>query len=129
LHGWVERASFPGESLDVLLPGGPGLIAAGSRESTGAGDPGDALVRLSADGSTWRKAAVEGSSGGSIHAIRRLNGTYVALGTRNMGDLDLRGVVWTSPDAERWTLVATLPQRFPIDVVAAARGGHDLLVE
>jgi hypothetical protein len=37
-----------------------------------------------------------------------------------MGDLDLRGAVWTSPDAERWTLVATLPQRFPIDVVEHA---------
>ena len=122
LHGWVERASFPGESLDVLLPGGPGLIAAGSRESTGAGDPGDALVRLSADGSTWRQAVVEGSSGGSIHAIRRLNGTYVALGTRNMGDLDLRGVVWTSPDTERWALVATFPLLVPQDIVEA--DGH-----
>ena len=120
LHGWVERASFPGESLDVLVPGGPGLIAAGSRASTGDADPGDALIRLSADGSTWRRAVVEGSSGGSIHAIRQVNGTYVALGTRYMGDLDLRGTVWTSPDAERWTLVATLPQRFPIDVVEHA---------
>lgn len=120
LHGWVERASFRGESLDVLVPGGPGLIAAGSRESTGDADPGDAIVRLSADGSTWRTAVVEGSSGGSIHAIRQMNGTFVALGTRYMGDLDLRGAVWTSPDAERWTLVATLPQRFPIDVVEHA---------
>ena len=120
LHGWVERASFPGESLGVLVLGGPGLIAAGSRASTGDADPGDALVRLSADGSTWRTAVVEGSSGGSIHAIRQVNGTYVALGTRDMGDLDLRGAVWTSPDAERWTLVATLPQRYPIDVVEHA---------
>jgi hypothetical protein len=117
LHGWVERASFPGESLEVLVPGGPGLIAAGSRASTGDADPGDALVRLSADGSTWRSAVVEESSGGSIHAIRRVDGTYVALGTRHMGELDLRGAAWTSPDAERWTLVATLPQRFPIDIV------------
>ena len=117
LHGWVERASFPGESLDVLVVGGPGLIAAGSRASTGDADPGDALVRLSADGSTWRTAVVEESSGGSIHAIRQVNGTYVALGTRHMGDLDLRGAVWTSPDAERWTLVTTLLQRFPIDIV------------
>ena len=117
LHGWVERASFPGESLEVLVPGGPGLIAAGSRASTGDADPRDALVRLSVDGSTWRTAIVEGSTGGSIHAIRQVNGTYVALGTRYMGDLDLRGAVWTSPDAERWTLVTTLPQRFPIDIV------------
>jgi hypothetical protein len=117
LHGWVERASFPGESLDVLVRGGPGLIAAGSRASTGAGDPGDALVRLSADGSTWRKAVVEGSSGSSIHAIRQVNATYVALGTRYMGGTDLRGAIWTSPDAERWTLVTTLPQRFPIEIL------------
>ena len=122
LHGWVERVSFPGESLDVLLPGGPGLIAAGSRESTGASDPGDALVRLSADGSTWRKAVVEGSSGGSIHAIRRVNGTYVALGTRNLGEADFRGAAWASPDAERWALVATFPLLVPQDI--AERDGH-----
>ena len=122
LHGWVERASFPGESLGVLVPGGPGLIAAGSRASTGAGDPGDALVRLSADGSTWRTAVVEGSSGGSIHAIRHVNGTYVALGTRQPGEADFRGAVWTSPDAERWVLVATFPMLVPQDFVE--RDGH-----
>jgi len=117
LHGWIEQASFPGESLDVLVPGGPGLIAVGSRASTGDADLGDARIRLSADGSTWRTAVVEGSSGGTIHAIRRVDATYVALGTRHMGGLDLRGAVWTSPDAERWTLAATLPQRFPLDIV------------
>jgi len=122
LHGWVERASFPGESLDVLVPGGPGLIAAGSRASTGDADPGDALVRLSADGSTWREAIVEGSSGGSIHAIRRVVGTYVALGTRQLGEADVRGAVWTSPDAERWVLVATFPMLVPQDIVE--RDGH-----
>jgi hypothetical protein len=122
LHGWDERASFPGESLDVLLPGGPGLIAAGLRESTGAGDPGDALVRLSADGSTWREAVVDGSSDGSIHAIRRVNGTYVALGTRQLGEADFRGAVWTSPDAERWALVATFPLLVPRDILE--RDGH-----
>jgi hypothetical protein len=122
LHGWVELASFPGESLDVLFAGGPGLIAAGSRASTGAGDPGDALVRLSADGSTWRKAVAEGSAGGSIHAIRQANGAYAALGTRYMGGTDFRGAVWTSPDAERWTLVATLPLLVPQDIVE--RDGH-----
>ena len=122
LHGWAERASFAGESLDVLVPGGPGLIVAGSRGSTGVGDPGDALVRLSADGSTWRKAIVEGSSGGSIHAIRRVNGTYVALGTRQLGEADFRGAVWTSSDAERWALVATFPLLVPQDIVE--RDGH-----
>ena len=122
LHGWVERASLPGESLDVLVPGGPGLIAAGSRESTGAGDPGAALVRLSADGSTWRKAVVDGSSGGSIHAIRRVHGTYVALGTRQLGEADFRGAVWTSPDAERWALAATFRLLVPQDIVE--RDGH-----
>ncbi len=117
LHGWVERASFPGETLDVLLAGGPGLIAAGSRESTGAGDPGDALVRLSADGSMWRKAVVEGASGGSIHAIRRVNGTYLALGTRKLGEADFRGAAWTSPDGEGWTLAATFPLLVPQDIL------------
>jgi hypothetical protein len=122
LHGWAERASFPGETLDVLLAGGPGLIAAGSRKSTGAGDPGDALVRLSADGSTWRRAIVEGASGGSIHAIRRVNGTYAALGTRQLGEADFRGAVWTSPDGERWTLAATFPLLVPRDILE--RDGH-----
>jgi hypothetical protein len=122
LHGWVERASFPGETLDVLLAGGPGLIAAGSRESTGAGDAGDALVRLSADGSTWRKAVVEGASGGSIHVIRRVNGTYAALGTRQLGEADFRGAVWTSSDAERWALVATFPLLVPRSILE--RDGH-----
>lgn len=122
LRGWVERASFPGESLDVLVRGGPGLIAAGSRASTDAGDPGDALVRLSADGSTWRKAVVERSSGGSIHAIRQVNGAYVALGTRQLGEADFRGAVWTSTDAERWVLVATFPLLVPQDIVE--RDGH-----
>jgi hypothetical protein len=122
LHGWVEDASFPGESLDVLVPGGPGLIAAGSRGSTGAGDPGDALVRLSADGAAWRKAVVEEASGGSIHAIRRVNGTYVALGTRQLGEADFRGAVWTSPDAEHWALVATFPLLVPHEIVE--RDGH-----
>jgi hypothetical protein len=122
LHGWVEDASFPGESLDVLVPGGPGLIAAGSRGSTGAGDPGDALVRLSADGAAWRKAVVEEASGGSIHAIRRVNGTYVALGTRQLGEADFRGAVWTSPDAEHWALVATFPLPVPHEIVE--RDGH-----
>ena len=122
LHGWVERASFPSESLPVLLPGGPGLIAAGSRESTGAGEAGDAIVRLSADGSTWRDAVVDGSSGGSIHVIRQVNGTYVAVGTRQLGEADFRGAVWTSPDAERWALVATFPLLVPQDIVE--RDGH-----
>ena len=98
------------------------MIAAGSHESTGTGEAGDALVRLSADGSTWRKAVVEGSSGGSIHAIRRVNGTYVALGTRQLGEVDFRGAVWTSPDAERWALVATFPLLVPQDIVE--RDGH-----
>ena len=122
LHGWVERASFPGESLDVLVLGGPGLIAAGSRASTEAGGPGDALVRLSADGTTWRKAVVEGSSGGSIHAIRKVDGAYVALGTRQLGLADFRGAVWTSTDAERWVLVATFPELVPQGIVE--RDGH-----
>jgi hypothetical protein len=117
LHGWVERASFPGESLDVLVLGGPGLIAAGSRASTGDAGPGAALIRLSADGSTWRTAVVEGSSGGSIHSIRQVDGTYVALGTRQLGEADFRGAAWTSPDAERWVLVATFPMLVPRDFV------------
>jgi hypothetical protein len=121
-HGWVERARFPGESLDVLVPGGPGLIAAGSRRSADAGDPGDALILLSADGSAWRTAAIEGSSGGSIDVIRRVNGSYVALGTRLLGEADFRGAVWTSTDAERWALEATFPMLVPRDIVE--RDGH-----
>lgn len=124
LDGWVELASFPGESLNVLVRGGPGLIAAGLRAPTDAGDSGDALIRLSADGSTWRKAVVEHSSGGSIHAIRQTNGAYVALGTRLLGKADFRGAVWTSTDAERWVLVATFPLLVPEGIVE--RDGHVL---
>lgn len=122
LHGWVERASFPDESLDILVRGGPGLIAAGSRESTRVGDPEGAVIRLSADGSTWRQAVVEGSSGSVIRAIRQVHGAYVALGTRQPGEADFRGAVWTSTDAERWFLVATFPMLVPVDIVE--RDGH-----
>ena len=115
LDGWIERASFEGESLDVLILGGPGLIAAGSRATTGAGAT-DALIRLSADGSTWRTAVVQQSSGGSIHAIRQVDGSYVALGTRLLGKADFRGAVWTSTDAERWNLAATFPMLVPEDI-------------
>jgi hypothetical protein len=116
LDGWVELASFAGESLDVLTLGGPGLIAAGSSATSGTGAT-DALVRLSADGSTWRTAVVQESSGGSIHAIRLVGGAYVALGTRLLGEADFRGAVWTSTDAERWDLAATFPMLVPEAIV------------
>jgi hypothetical protein len=121
LDGWVECASFADASLDVLVRGGPGLIAAGSRATNGAGGT-DALVRVSADGSTWRTAVVEQSSGGSIHAIGHVNGAYLALGTRLLGEADFRGAVWTSVDAERWNLAATFPMLVPERIVE--QDGH-----
>ena len=65
---------------------------------------------------------MEGSAGGSIRAIHRVNGTYVALGTRQLGKADFRGAVWTSTDAERWALVATFPMLVPRDIIG--RDGH-----
>jgi hypothetical protein len=115
--GWREVASFAGESLDVLAAGGPGLIAGGCRGATFDVQCGDAVIRLSVDGSTWRPAVVESSSGGSIWSIRVVDGTYVALGSRYLGGTDLRGAVWTSADAERWSLVASFPGRAPTDLV------------
>ncbi len=116
-QGWVERASFPGESLHVLVAGGPGLIAAGCRASTGDWYCAEAIVRVSADGVAWRDAVVQGSSGGSIWTVRRVDETYVALGARYVGNRELRGAVWTSADAERWSLVADFPARAPIEIV------------
>jgi hypothetical protein len=115
--GWAEVASFPSESLGVLIVGGPGLIAGGCRLTGDDAECGDSLIRLSVDGSTWRPAVVEESSGGSIWSIRFMDGTYVALGSRYLGGTDLRGAVWTSPDAERWALVASFPGRAPTDLV------------
>jgi hypothetical protein len=96
--------------LRVLVAGGPGLIAAGCRVSTKVSyECAKALVRTSSDGSTWTEATVGDAAGGNVETIQKVGDTYVALGTRYLGGMDLRGAVWTSRDGTRWALVATFP--------------------
>ncbi len=107
---WTELATFRGEMVRVLVAGGPGLIAAGCRVSTKVSyECAKALIRTSSDGSTWTEATVGDAAGGNIASIQKVGDTYVALGTRYLGGMDLRGGVWTSRDGTRWALVAMFP--------------------
>ena len=109
---WTELATFRGEMVRVLVAGGPGLIAAGCRVSTKVSyECAKALIRTSPDGSTWTEATVGDAAGGNIESIQKVGDTYVALGTRYLGGMDLRGAVWTSRDGTRWAPVAMFPGR------------------
>jgi hypothetical protein len=115
---WTELATFRGETLRVLVAGGPGLIAAGCRVSTKVSyECAKAIIRISSDGSTWTEATVGDASGGNVETIQKVGDMYVALGTRYLGGTDLRGAVWTSRDGTHWALVAMFPGRCATSVV------------
>jgi hypothetical protein len=109
-----SSAFGPGRIIAVAA-GRPGLVAVGSRFSTGAPQPGPfpPAIWFSPDGRTWRKATTIGNAFAHAEILAvTANGTgFVAVGDVQFpGDefspFSIRMAVWVSPDGSHWQLVS-----------------------
>ncbi len=99
-----------GELTDVAVRADGGFVAAGTDWDTDT-TAGDGAVLTSSDGKTWQRVTVRGLDGPGPSTLRRLltgpAAEITAVGTRLDGSAS-RSVVWSSPDAQNWSVVATL---------------------
>jgi len=89
---WSRVVLEPGQVVNALSAGGPGLVAVGSDDSKAA-------VWTSTDGRTWSPVADLG--GGDIRDVTVGGPGLVAVGTGDPVGLSV-GAVWTSTDGLTW---------------------------
>jgi len=106
----VQLPAGLGELSDIAAVPGGGFVVAGTNWSVDKSS-GDGAILTSTDGAHWRPVPVQGLDGPGPTTLRRLlagqGGSLLAVGTR-LGGAVSQSVIWTSPDAEAWTVAAAL---------------------
>lgn len=104
---WTKVADVDGWILSVA-PGGPGLVAVGTR--AGSGHFNGAVAWSSTDGVTWVESPiVPDGDDGAMTDLVPWDGAFLAVGGVGSETGPLRGAVWRSADGVGWESVAIDP--------------------